>query len=173
MTTTIPTPEPDDPFTGGKVLNFPPAATPDTDPGVNAVPAVVDGTVESVHDTARPRDQGAERPCGIRTGEQDQSSVASTPQASLPGEWFTVRKRRSALQFFVLTVALLVGGALVMGIGRQDTAVEGAYDGHGKVLIRGASMVLTEDATLGTLQNSDVLVDGDHIAAVGPNLPAA
>ncbi|GAB3869951.1 amidohydrolase family protein [Kibdelosporangium lantanae] len=60
-----------------------------------------------------------------------------------------------------------------MGIGRQDTAVEGAYDGHGKVLIRGASMVLTEDATLGTLQNSDVLVDGDHIAAVGPNLPAA
>ncbi|GAB3869025.1 FtsK/SpoIIIE domain-containing protein [Kibdelosporangium lantanae] len=86
MTTTIPTPEPDDPFTGGKVLNFPPAATPDTDPGVNAVPAVVDGTVESVHDTVHGTDQAAEAPTvSVDTPVHDDRSLAARLNAARTG----------------------------------------------------------------------------------------
>jgi 5-methylthioadenosine/S-adenosylhomocysteine deaminase len=40
-----------------------------------------------------------------------------------------------------------------------------------KKLIKGA-IVLTQDASLGELPNADILVDGDTIAAVGPNLSA-
>lgn len=51
----------------------------------------------------------------------------------------------------------------------------GGYDGTGKVLIRNASMVLTMDpkvgqGQLGQLENADVLMTGDTVTAVGPNL---
>ncbi|GAB3910978.1 FtsK/SpoIIIE domain-containing protein [Kibdelosporangium lantanae] len=57
MTTTIPTPDPEDPFTGAKVLDFPAPTKSDTDPAANTAPDVVNGTVESVHDTVHGDDQ--------------------------------------------------------------------------------------------------------------------
>jgi 5-methylthioadenosine/S-adenosylhomocysteine deaminase len=44
-----------------------------------------------------------------------------------------------------------------------------------RTLIRGAALVITMDPTLGTgplglIQNADVLIEGDHIVAVGPDL---
>lgn len=72
-------------------------------------------------------------------------------------------------RLFALTFALVIGTTLLVGIGRND-ADEAA--GGGKTLIRGASMVLTMDDSLGTLENADVLIDGDRIAAVGRGLSA-
>ena len=38
-----------------------------------------------------------------------------------------------------------------------------------RTLIKGA-IVLTQDPALGELPNADILIEGDRIAAVGPNL---
>ncbi|RZQ64239.1 amidohydrolase family protein [Amycolatopsis suaedae] len=71
---------------------------------------------------------------------------------------------------FALTLALLLGAALLVGLGRQPAAED--FTGSGKVVIRDASLVLTMDPALGDLTDADVLIDGDRIAAVGRDLPA-
>ncbi|MFS8097960.1 amidohydrolase family protein [Lentzea alba] len=74
-----------------------------------------------------------------------------------------------AKRLFVLTLALVIGCVFLVRLGTDDDAGSGV----GKTLIRNASMVLTMDPALGTLENADVLIDGDRIAAVGPGLQAA
>ncbi len=72
-------------------------------------------------------------------------------------------------RLFVLTLALIIGSVFLVRLGGDDTG-EGA--GGGRTLIRNASMVLTMDPALGTLENADVLIDGDRIAAVGQGVAA-
>lgn len=57
-----------------------------------------------------------------------------------------------------------------------DSAGAG-FDSSGRIVIRNASLVLTMDPKLGEgpigrLEDADVLIDRDRIAAVGKNLPA-
>lgn len=68
---------------------------------------------------------------------------------------------------FALTLALIIGAVLLVRPGADEAA------GGGRTLIRDASMVLTMDPALGTLENADVLIDGDRIAAVGRELTAS
>ncbi|MFD9895507.1 amidohydrolase family protein [Amycolatopsis sp. NPDC059027] len=86
-------------------------------------------------------------------------------------------RQRPAFGVFVLTLALVLGGALLVGLGRgtTDPAAADAFDGTGRVVVRGASMVLTMDpkageGPLGQLSDADVLLEGDRIKAVGKNL---
>jgi 5-methylthioadenosine/S-adenosylhomocysteine deaminase len=72
-------------------------------------------------------------------------------------------------RLFALTLALVLGTAFLVSPIRDD-AGEAA---GGRTLIRNASMVLTMDPALGTLEDADVLIDGDHIEAVGTRLSAA
>ena len=77
------------------------------------------------------------------------------------------------LLLFVVTVALVVSGCA--GIEQPAPA---SFDGTGRTVIRNASLVLTMDpklgeGPLGRLQDADVLIDHDRIAAVGKHLPAA
>lgn len=65
-----------------------------------------------------------------------------------------------ARRLFVLTLALIVGSVFLVRPGRDDEAAS-----SGRTLIRDAALVLTMDATLGALENADVLIDGDRIAA--------
>ncbi|MFC0116315.1 amidohydrolase family protein [Kibdelosporangium aridum] len=71
-------------------------------------------------------------------------------------------------RLFVLTLALVIGSVFLVSLGRDDV---GEATG-GRTLIRGASMVLTMDPALGTLENADVLIDGDRITAVGRGVDA-
>lgn len=48
-----------------------------------------------------------------------------------------------------------------------------AVNGHGTVIIRNASLVLTMDPRLGDLENADVLIAGDRIRSVGRSLGVA
>src|SRR5215831_8660204 len=73
----------------------------------------------------------------------------------------------------------LVIGVVAAGYGRAlDTGEAAAIVGRGGYLIQNASLVLTMDPTLGAggilgqLENADVLIVGDQIAAVGVNLSA-
>ncbi|MET9628352.1 amidohydrolase family protein [Lentzea sp. NPDC006480] len=67
-------------------------------------------------------------------------------------------------RLFALTLALL------LAVGFLVSPEPGASGG--RTLIRDASMVLTMDPALGTLQDADVLIDGDHVAAVGRGVSA-
>lgn len=71
-----------------------------------------------------------------------------------------------AKRLFALTLALVIGTVFLVHLGRDDAA------GGGRTLIRNASMVVTMDAALGTVEDADVLIDGDRIAAVGRGLSA-
>lgn len=73
-----------------------------------------------------------------------------------------------AKRLFVLTLALIIGCVFLVRLGTGDEAASG-----GKTLVRNASMVLTMDPALGTLEDADVLIDGDRIAAVGTGLAAS
>ena len=83
------------------------------------------------------------------------------------------RSRRRVFEFFVLTVALVLGVSVLVGVGRDEPAPAGQdFDGTGRVVIKNAAMVVTMDPAvgegeLGTLENADVLIDGDRITAVG------
>ena len=73
----------------------------------------------------------------------------------------------------------LVIGVVAAGYGRVlDTGEPASNVGGGGYLIRNASLVLTMDpnlgdgSILGQLENADVLIVGDRIAAVGVNLSA-
>ncbi|MFI6099259.1 amidohydrolase family protein [Lentzea sp. NPDC051213] len=74
-----------------------------------------------------------------------------------------------AKRLFVLTLALVIGSVFLVRMGRNDGDEAAAA---GRTLIRNASMVLTMDPALGTLENADVLIDGDRIAAVGRGMNA-
>ncbi|WP_237774355.1 amidohydrolase family protein [Actinosynnema sp. ALI-1.44] len=74
-----------------------------------------------------------------------------------------------AKKLLVLAFALVIASAFLVDLGRRD--IDAAGDGG--TLIRDASMVITMDAKLGTLENTDVLIDGDTIAAVGRGLRAS
>jgi len=87
------------------------------------------------------------------------------------------RRRRPALNIFGLTLALVLGVSLLAGLDRNTTEAGGetGFEGHGQVVIRAASMVLTMDPELGTgplgqLADADVLMEGNRIKAVGKNL---
>ncbi|GGU32162.1 amidohydrolase family protein [Lentzea flava] len=67
-------------------------------------------------------------------------------------------------RLFALTLALVLGSVFLVHLGASDET--------GKTLIRNASMVLTMDTALGTLEDADVLIDGDRIAAVGRGVTA-
>lgn len=71
-------------------------------------------------------------------------------------------------RLFVLTLALVLGSVFLVHLGRDDAGEAG-----GRTLIRNASMVLTMDPALATLENADVLIDGDRIAAVGRGVSAS
>lgn len=79
-----------------------------------------------------------------------------------------------------VVVSGLVSLLLASACGQElDTgeAELGAGGGSSGYLIRGASLVLTMDSSLGsgllgTLEGADILVVGDQIAAIGPNLAA-
>ena len=76
--------------------------------------------------------------------------------------------RNRAGQLFVLTCALLLGVTLLVGRGSVEP-------GGGRVLLKDAALVLTMDPRLGSgplgaLENADVLLEGQRIAAVGPDL---
>jgi 5-methylthioadenosine/S-adenosylhomocysteine deaminase len=78
-------------------------------------------------------------------------------------------------ELFVLTVALVLGVSVLVGIGRDPAP---AADGRGRVVIKNASLVVTMDPTvgsgdLGILENADVMLDRDRIKAVGPGLSTA
>jgi hypothetical protein len=67
----------------------------------------------------------------------------------------------------------LVIGVVAAGYGRDlDTGEQASNVGEGGYLIRNASLVLTTDPNLGNggmlgqLEDADVLIIGDHIAAV-------
>jgi 5-methylthioadenosine/S-adenosylhomocysteine deaminase len=77
-----------------------------------------------------------------------------------------VGKRRRVFELFVLTIALIVGGFLVSGTGSESA------ESGGRTVIRNASMVVTMDPALGTLENADVLIEGDRIAAVCAGIQA-
>ena len=71
----------------------------------------------------------------------------------------------------------LVIGVVAAGYGQAlDMGEQASHVGGGGYLIRNASLVLTMDPNLGDggilgqLENADVLIVGDHIAAVGVNL---
>ena len=73
----------------------------------------------------------------------------------------------------------LVIGVVAAGYGRdRDTGEQASNVGGGDYLIRNASLVLTMDPNLGAggilgqLEDADVLIIGDQIAAVGVNLSA-
>jgi len=73
-------------------------------------------------------------------------------------------------------LALLLAAACSQELETGEEALS-AGGGPGGYLIRDASLVLTMDSglgsgLLGTLENVDILVVGDQIAAVGPNLTA-
>ncbi|MFC0625287.1 hypothetical protein [Kribbella deserti] len=92
--------------------------------------------------------------------------------------------RRRALEVLALSATLLLGATVPLTVDRLGDEVEaapaaqsdaGGFDGTGKVLIRKASMVLTMDpklgqGRLGQLEKPDVLMTGDTVTAVGPNL---
>lgn len=84
------------------------------------------------------------------------------------------RGRRGTFELFVLTVALVLGVSVLVGLGREDTpAAGGGFDGTGRVVIRNASLVVTMDpavgsGALGLLENADVVFEKDKIKAVGP-----
>jgi 5-methylthioadenosine/S-adenosylhomocysteine deaminase len=73
-------------------------------------------------------------------------------------------------RLFALTIALLIGTVFLVSPVRNDP---GETADGGRTLIRNASMVLTMDDALGTLEDADVLIDGDHVAAVGRGMSAA
>jgi len=80
-------------------------------------------------------------------------------------------RRRPALNVFLLTLALVLAAVVLVRPG--GTAEPGdAFDGSGRVLIRNASLVLTMDPALGRLADSDVLIEGAKIKAVGKGLDA-
>jgi 5-methylthioadenosine/S-adenosylhomocysteine deaminase len=91
------------------------------------------------------------------------------------GVRMVLRGRRRVFELFVLTVALVLGVSVLVGIGRsgsEDTPA-GGFDGTGRVVIRNASMVLTMDPALGEgdlglLENADVVLEKNRIKAVGP-----
>jgi 5-methylthioadenosine/S-adenosylhomocysteine deaminase len=73
----------------------------------------------------------------------------------------------------------LVIGVVAVGWGQDlDTGKQASNVGGGGYLIRNASLVLTMDPSrgdrsiLGQLEDADVLIEGDRIAAVGVNLSA-
>jgi 5-methylthioadenosine/S-adenosylhomocysteine deaminase len=97
--------------------------------------------------------------------------VATVGPVSVAKELVTVGKRAKAtLNLFVLTLALVVGSVMLTGLGREE--VDAGFDGRGKTVIRNASMVLTMDPKLGTLENADVMIDGDRVTAIGAGLQA-
>lgn len=78
---------------------------------------------------------------------------------------------------FVVTFALLLGIFLLVGPVRDGAAAVGE-GGSGRVVIRNASLVLTMDphlgaGPLGTIEDADVVVVRDRIAAVGRHLAEA
>jgi len=80
-------------------------------------------------------------------------------------------RRRPALNVFLLTLALVLAAVVLVRPG--GTAEPGdAFDGSGRVLVRNASLVLTMDPALGRLADSDVLIEGTKIKAVGKDLDA-
>ncbi|MFC5112024.1 amidohydrolase family protein [Kibdelosporangium philippinense] len=72
-------------------------------------------------------------------------------------------------RLFLLTLTLVIGSVFLVSLGRDDV---GEAAGGGRTLIRDASMVLTMDEKLGTLENADVLIDGARITAVGRGVSA-
>ncbi|GAB2847565.1 amidohydrolase family protein [Lentzea nigeriaca] len=68
-------------------------------------------------------------------------------------------------RLFALTLALILGSVFLVHLGRDNET--------GRTLIRNASMVLTMDSALGTLEDADVLIEGDHVASVGKGMSAA
>src|SRR6266446_8448519 len=73
----------------------------------------------------------------------------------------------------------LVIGVVAVGYARDlDTGEQTSNIGGNGYLIRNASLVLTMDPNLGAggilgqIEDADVLIVGDHIAAVGVNLSA-
>ncbi len=88
-----------------------------------------------------------------------------------------MKQRRSVLSVFSLTVAVVLGAALLSNLG--DTATEAGSDaefsGTGRVVIRDAAMVLTMDpklgeGPLGALADADVVMEGNKIKEVGKDL---
>ncbi|HEX6354975.1 amidohydrolase family protein [Actinophytocola sp.] len=84
------------------------------------------------------------------------------------------RRRRRVFELFVLTIALVLGVSVLVGVGRDATPAPAGqrFDGTGRVVVRNAALVVTMDPTLGTgdlglIENADVVLDGDRIRAVG------
>lgn len=74
-------------------------------------------------------------------------------------------------------MSLLLAAACGQELETQTGELSESATGASGYLIRDVSLVLTMDSTLGSgllgsLENVDVLIVGDHIAAVGPNLSA-
>lgn len=84
------------------------------------------------------------------------------------------RRRPRVFELFILTIALVLGVSVLVGVGRDEPAPAGQdFDGSGRVVIKNASLVVTMDPAvgegdLGLLENADVVLDGDKIKAVGP-----
>lgn len=88
-----------------------------------------------------------------------------------------VSRWRGVFELFILTLVLVLAACTLAGPSRgtEDSATADV-DGGGEILIRNASLVLTMDPTvgagpLGRLDDADVLIDRDRIAAVGEDLP--
>lgn len=86
-----------------------------------------------------------------------------------------MKRRRRIAGLFVCTLVLVVGISLLAGLVRERPAPAGAeVGGRGPVVIENASLVVTMDpdlgaGPLGTLENADVVLDGDRIRALGPD----
>lgn len=88
-----------------------------------------------------------------------------------------VSRRRWLLGLLNLTLTLVLAACTAAGPSQLTGDPAGAgFDGSGRIVIRNTSLVLTMDPKLGEgpvgwLEDADVLIDRDRIAAVGKNLP--